>query len=102
MSATVQVPTPLRRFTGDAGEVQVQGGTVGEALRQLVEQHPSLERHLYGDDGKLRSFVNVFLNDEDVRYLSQEGTAVNDGDTLAIIPSIAGGAAGGTVGGAAS
>jgi adenylyltransferase/sulfurtransferase len=91
MSATVQVPTPLRRFTGDAGEVTVPAGTVGEALRSLVEQHPQLERHLYGDDGKLRSFVNIFLNDEDVRYLKQEDTAVGDGDTLAIIPSIAGG-----------
>ena len=91
MSVTIQIPTPLRRFTGEQGEVQVEGATVGEALRDLVRRHPPLQRHLYTDDGKLRSFVNVFLNDEDVRHLEQEGTPVAEGDTLSIIPSIAGG-----------
>ena len=97
MSVTIHIPTPLRRFTGDQGEVQVEGGTVGEALRDLTRRHPSLQRHLYTDDGTLRSFVNVFLNDEDVRHLQKDGTAIKSGDTLSIIPSIAGGA-GGAVG----
>ncbi len=91
MSVTVQIPTPLRRFTGDHGEVQVEGATVGEVMQDLTRLHPALQRHLYTDDGTLRSFVNLFLNDEDVRHLDREGTKVADGDTLSIIPSIAGG-----------
>ncbi|HEY0511544.1 MAG TPA: molybdopterin-synthase adenylyltransferase MoeB [Thermoanaerobaculia bacterium] len=92
MSVTIHIPTPLRRFTSDQGEVQVDGGTVGDALRDLTRRHPALQRHLYTDDGTLRSFVNVFLNDEDVRHLQKDGTPIASGDTLSIIPSIAGGA----------
>jgi molybdopterin converting factor small subunit len=88
---TVHIPTPLRRFTADTGEVEVEGQTVGEALKDLTRRFPSLERHLYNDQGALRSFVNIFLNDEDVRHLERDGTAVKPGDTLSIIPSIAGG-----------
>jgi molybdopterin/thiamine biosynthesis adenylyltransferase/rhodanese-related sulfurtransferase/molybdopterin converting factor small subunit len=91
MSVTIHIPTPLRRFTADHGEVQADGGTVGEALRDLTRQFPTLQRHLYTDDGALRSFVNVFLNDEDVRHLQKDNTAIKSGDTLSIIPSIAGG-----------
>lgn len=91
MSVTVEIPTPLRRFTGENGEISVQGRTVGEALQQTVEAHPSLQRHLFTDDGRLRSFVNVFVNDEDIRHLDKENTRVDDGDHIAIIPSIAGG-----------
>jgi molybdopterin/thiamine biosynthesis adenylyltransferase/rhodanese-related sulfurtransferase/molybdopterin converting factor small subunit len=91
MSVTIHIPTPLRRFTADHGEVQVDGGTVGEALRDLTRQFPTLQRHLYTDDGALRSFVNVFLNDEDVRHLQKDSTSIKSGDTLSIIPSIAGG-----------
>jgi len=91
MSVTIHIPTPLRRFTADHGEVQVDGGTVGEALRDLTRQFPTLQRHLYTDDGALRSFVNVFLNDEDVRHLQKDNTSIKSGDTLSIIPSIAGG-----------
>jgi len=93
MSVTIQIPTPLRRFTANKEEVAVSAKTVGDALANLVEQHPSVGRHLYGEDGKLRSFVNIFLNDEDVRFLDREATALEAGDTLTIIPSIAGGAA---------
>lgn len=64
---------------------------MGAALSDLVTQHPELRRHLYTEDGKLRSFVNVYVNDEDVRYLQKEATAVKDGDTISIVPSIAGG-----------
>lgn len=91
MSVTIQIPTPLRRFTGEQGEVQVDGATVGEALSDLTRRHPALRRHLYTDDGTLRSFVNIFLNEEDVRHLQAQGTPVAAGDTLFIIPSIAGG-----------
>ena len=92
MSVTVQIPTPLRRFTGDAGEVTVEGETVDRALAALVAAHPSLKRHLYDDDGALRSFVNVFVNDDNIRYGEAGATPLADGDTLSIIPSIAGGA----------
>lgn len=91
MAISIQIPTPLRRFTDEQGEVEVKGATVGDALKSLVERHKALEPHLYGEDGKVRSFVNLFLNDEDVRYLDQGETPVKDGDTLSIIPSIAGG-----------
>ena len=92
MSITVHIPTPLRRFTAENGEIEVEGQTVGDALKDLTRRFPSLERHLYNEQGVLRSFVNVFLNDEDVRHLERDGTAVKPGDTLSIIPSIAGGA----------
>jgi len=69
----------------------VTGATVGEALSNLTTRYSDLKKHLYNDDGKLRAFVNVYLNDEDIRYLSKESTPVKDDDTLAIVPSIAGG-----------
>lgn len=94
MSVTIHIPTPLRRFTSEQGEVQVEGGTVGDALKDLTRRYPSLERHLYNEQGTLRNFVNVFLNDEDVRHLERDGTPLKSGDTLSIIPSIAGGLAG--------
>ncbi|HXO27587.1 MAG TPA: molybdopterin-synthase adenylyltransferase MoeB [Thermoanaerobaculia bacterium] len=90
---TIQIPTPLRRFTGEAGDVEVQGGTVDEALGDLTRRYPGLKPHLYTAEGALRSFVNVFLNDDDVRHLDRGATKVAPGDTLTIIPSIAGGSA---------
>jgi molybdopterin converting factor small subunit len=87
----IQIPTPLRQYSGKQATVEVQAGTVAEALSGLVSRHPDLRRHLYTDDGKLRSFVNVYLNDEDVRYLQKDATAVGDSDTISIVPSIAGG-----------
>jgi adenylyltransferase/sulfurtransferase len=87
----VHIPTPLRQYAGKQATVDVKGGTVSEALSSLVSQHPDLRRHLYTEDGKLRAFVNVYLNDEDVRYLQKEATAVKDNDNISIVPSIAGG-----------
>ena len=87
----IHIPTPLRQYTGKQADVQVKGGTVGDALSDLTVKHPELRRHLYTEDGKLRSFVNVYLNDDDVRYLQKEATAVKDGDSISIVPSIAGG-----------
>ena len=87
----IHIPTPLRQYAGKQPAVDVSGSTVGEALSGLVSQHPELRRHLYTDEGKLRAFVNVYLNDEDVRYLQKDATAVADGDNISIVPSIAGG-----------
>jgi len=87
----IQIPTPLRQYTGKQSAVEVKAGTIGGALSDLVARHPDLRRHLYTDDGKLRAFVNVYLNEEDVRYLQKEATAVKDGDSISIVPSIAGG-----------
>jgi molybdopterin converting factor small subunit len=89
----IHIPTPLRQYAEKKDTVDVQGKTVGEALTNLTSRHPDLRRHLYTDEGKLRAFVNLYLNDEDVRYLQKENTPVKDHDTLSIIPSIAGGGA---------
>lgn len=87
----IHIPTPLRQYAGKQAAIAVNGSTVGDALSDLVSKHPDLRRHLYTDDGKLRAFVNVYLNDEDVRYLQKEATAVKESDTISIVPSIAGG-----------
>src|SRR5881227_2694028 len=89
----ILIPTPLRQYTGKQDSVLVKGGTVGEALTDLTTRHQDLRRNLYNDEGKLRSFVNVYLNDEDIRYLSKEATPVKESDTISIVPSIAGGSA---------
>jgi sulfur-carrier protein adenylyltransferase/sulfurtransferase len=91
MSNRVLIPTPLRPFTGKQEVVEVSGATVGEVLADLTRQFDGLRKHLYTDEGRLRSFVNIYVNDEDIRYLQKEGTAVRDGDTISIIPSVAGG-----------
>ncbi len=87
----ILIPTPLRQYADKKDVIEFNAGTVGEALSGLTSRHPELRKHLYSDDGRLRAFVNVYLNDEDIRYLSKEQTPVKDGDTLAIVPSIAGG-----------
>jgi len=88
----IHIPTPLRTFSDKKDTVIVNATTVGEALDALTEKHPDLRKHLYSEEGKLRSFVNVYLNDEDIRYLPErESTRVSEKDALSIIPSIAGG-----------
>ena len=89
---TVKVPTPLRAFTGGHSEVAVEGSTVGGLVHELASVHPELKRHLFSPEGRLRSFVMVYLNDQDVRYLDREATPVQDGDVISIVPAIAGGA----------
>lgn len=91
MAVTVLIPSALQAYADNRGEVQVQASNVGEALRALTEAYPNLRRHLYNEQGKLRSFVNVYLGEEDTRYLQGLETPVKDGDTLMIVPSIAGG-----------
>jgi molybdopterin/thiamine biosynthesis adenylyltransferase/rhodanese-related sulfurtransferase/molybdopterin converting factor small subunit len=92
--AKILIPTPLRQYADKKDSVQLQGSTVGEVLKSLTSEYAELRRHLYNDEGKLRSFVNVYVNDEDIRYLNKEATPVADGDTVSIVPSIAGGSAG--------
>jgi molybdopterin converting factor small subunit len=87
----IHIPTPLRQYAGKQTAVEVKAGTVADALSHLVAKHPDLRRHLYTEDGKLRAFVNVYLNDEDIRYLQKEATSVTESDTISIVPSIAGG-----------
>ena len=90
----IHIPTPLRQFAARQAIVTVAAATVGEALEELTVSYPELKKHLYSEDGKLRAFVNVYLNDEDIRYLTdKEQTAVKESDNLSIIPSIAGGMA---------
>jgi MoaD family protein len=89
--ATVRIPPVLRPQTGGAPEVEAGGGTVGEVLRSLTSQHPQTEEQLFGADGDLNRYVNVYLNDEDVRVLDGLDTAVADGDTVVILPAMAGG-----------
>lgn len=88
----VHIPTPLRPYTGGQAAVSVGGATVGEALAALTAAHPDLARHLRDESGKLRSFVNIYLGDEDIRFLDKEATAVAPEAELTIVPSIAGGA----------
>src|SRR6202790_3744907 len=89
--AKILIPTPLRQYTGKQDSVELAGATVGEALTALTSKYADLRRHLYNDEGKLRSFVNVYVNDDDIRYLSKEATPLKDADTVSIVPSIAGG-----------
>ena len=91
MSTPVMIPTALRAYTNQEGEVEIDGSTVGEILTNLAGTYPELKKHLYDDKGNLRSFVNVYLNDDDIRYLEKTDTTVKEGDTLSIVPSIAGG-----------
>lgn len=87
----MSIPTPLRRYTDGQSLIEVSGGSVASALDSLLQRYPVLKKQLYTEDGRLRSFVNVYLNDEDIRYLQQTDTTVKPGDTISIVPSIAGG-----------
>ena len=93
MAVNIAIPTALRAYVGGKESVDVEGGTVDEALASLTTTYEGLSRHLLDKNGKLRSFVNVYLNDEDIRFLDSKGaTALKSGDSLIIVPSIAGGA----------
>lgn len=91
MTVKIIIPTPLRQFAGDQKDVFVDATDVGEALSALIDAFVDLKRHLYSEDGKLRPFINVYLGDEDVRYLQQDQTPLQDGAILRLIPSVAGG-----------
>lgn len=91
MSVTIRIPTTLRTLTGGESQVHVEGATVGEALSALDAAHPGFAERLFDDEGNLRRFVNVFVADDDVRYLDGVATPVPDGETVSIIPAVAGG-----------
>ncbi|MEI2639222.1 MAG: ubiquitin-like small modifier protein 1 [Microthrixaceae bacterium] len=91
MSVSIRIPTTLRTLTGGASQVEVEGTTVGEVLTALDSQHPGFKDRLFDADGDLLRFVNVFVADDDVRYLDGVNTPVPDGETVAIIPAVAGG-----------
>src|SRR5512132_538837 len=93
MPVTITIPTPLRQFANGQTEIQVDAGTAGEALNQLTTTHAELRRHLFNDQNVLRNFVNIYVNDEDIRHANGPDTPVKDGDTILIVPSIAGGSA---------
>ena len=90
-TVTVLIPTALRAYTQKRDSIALKGETVADILSQLIASHSSLKKHLYSEDGKLRKFVNVYLNNDDIRYLEQEHSRVKDKDIISIIPSIAGG-----------
>jgi molybdopterin converting factor small subunit len=91
MTVKILIPTPLRTLTNNKEVLLVNGSTVGDLLQNLTREYSGLKKNLYTEDGRLRSFVNVYVNDEDIRYLKKEQTPVAEGDTISIIPSIAGG-----------
>lgn len=91
MSVTIVIPTPLRQFAGGNTEIEVQAATAGDALRELTTEHGDLRKHLYNEQNDLRNFINVYVGDEDIRHLDGPATPVKDGETIMIVPSIAGG-----------
>jgi len=91
MPVTVRIPTPLRTITRGHAEVQAKGATVGELVDDLERQFPGLRARLLDDGGELRRFINLYVNEEDIRFLQGKETAVKDGDTVSIVPAIAGG-----------
>ena len=91
MSVKVIIPAPLRQYTEKNDSVVIDGQTVNEVLRNLTDRYGDLRKHLYSEEGKLRSFVNIYRNDEDIRYLDKGNTAVKETDVISIVPSIAGG-----------
>ena len=93
MSITITIPTPLRQYAAGQTEIQVDAQTAGEALDRLTTTHAELRRHLFNERNSLRNFVNIYVNDEDIRHVKGPDTPVKDGDTILIVPSIAGGAA---------
>lgn len=91
--ATIIVPTPLRKFTGNSSKVSVEGGSVGQALQDLITKFPDLKKHLFDTEEKVRPFINIFVGEDDIRNLQQQDTAVADTSTISIVPAIAGGSA---------
>ncbi|MEQ1731260.1 MAG: MoaD/ThiS family protein [Vicinamibacterales bacterium] len=91
MATKILIPTPLRPYTDKQEAVEAEGATIGELLTDLTTKYSGLKAHLYNEQGKLRSFVNIYLNDEDIRYMQKDQTPVSASDTVSIIPSVAGG-----------
>src|SRR5581483_1360084 len=94
MASKVLIPTPLKQYAGNQTSLELSGATVGELLESLTQRHSALKGHLYSEQGKLRDFVAVYVNEEDIRHLQQEKTPVGEHDVVSIVPSIAGGRSG--------
>ena len=92
MPVEVRIPTVFRRYTGNESVVSVEGSTIGELLEQIEARYPGFKEQLMSEDGQLHRFVNVYVNDEDARYLDKLDTKVSEGDTVSLLPSVAGGA----------
>ena len=91
MAKKVRIPTPLRKLTNNEEIVEVQAGTIAEAIAELQSRFPGIKERLVDDNGEVRRFVNVYVNEEDIRFLQNQQTVLRDGDEVRIIPSIAGG-----------
>ena len=91
MAVKVRIPTPLRKLTNEAEVVEVNAGTIGDAISELQNRYPGIKERLVDDSGAVRRFVNVYVNEEDIRFLQNQETALKDGDEVSIIPAIAGG-----------
>ena len=91
MPISVRIPTPLRKLTGDQEVVQAEGTTIEEILGNLDKLHPGLGERIYDENGSIRRFVNIFVNDEDIRFLEEKATPLKEGDEVSIVPAIAGG-----------
>ena len=91
MATKILIPTPLRTYTAMQDTIEVEGSTVGELLSNMTSTYTELRKHLFTEDGKLRNFVNIYVNDDDIRYLDKEETPVSSDDTVSIVPSVAGG-----------
>jgi molybdopterin synthase sulfur carrier subunit len=91
MSAKIRIPTPLRKLTNDEELVEVHAATIGDAINELQARYPGIKERLLDDSGAVRRFVNVYLNEEDIRFLQNQQTQLKDGDEISIIPAIAGG-----------
>ena len=93
MPTKILIPTPLRIYVGKKDAIEVEGSTVGELLANMTSEYTDLRKHLYGEEGRLRNFVAIFVNDDDIRFLEKEATPVKEGDIVSIIPTVAGGVA---------
>jgi molybdopterin synthase sulfur carrier subunit len=91
MTNTIRIPTPMRKLTNDQETVQAAGANIGELIEDLEKSYPGIKERLCDQDGNVRRFVNIFLNDEDIRFLEDKGTAVKAGDEISMVPAIAGG-----------
>ena len=91
MSILIEIPSALHKYAGNLDEIEIEGATVGEVFQKLCAQYSDLKQHLYEDEGKVRSFINVYLNDEDIRFLENLDTSTSSGDEISIVPAIAGG-----------
>lgn len=90
-SVTARIPTPLRKLTGDAEEVRVQAGTLKDLIAALEQKYPGIKERLCDETGEIRRFINIFVNDEDVRFMEGQNTKFKDGDVISIVPAVAGG-----------